>query len=254
MDNFEYLTRDSSILGPHHLDEYVRVWAEYDPAARGRIHYKDMYSLLRVISPPLGLGKKCPHRVACKRLLRMDLPVADDNSVHFNSTLMALIRTALDIKIAKGGADKHQMDRELRKEMMSIWPNLSQKTIDLLVTPHKSTDLTVGKIYAAMMIMEYYRQSKAKKLQLLREEQNRTPLLFQRMEPPSPTQEMDPGQNALPDPQHISGNGLAQDGIMKESQSWVTDRAQKMFQQTGAWSPERGHSEEIEDTRPNSQV
>lgn len=36
-----------------------------------------------------------------QRLLRMDLPVADDNSVHFNSTLMALIRTALDIKIAK---------------------------------------------------------------------------------------------------------------------------------------------------------
>lgn len=32
----------------------------------GRILYKDMYSLLRVISPPLGLGKKCPHRVACK--------------------------------------------------------------------------------------------------------------------------------------------------------------------------------------------
>ncbi|XP_051898184.1 voltage-dependent P/Q-type calcium channel subunit alpha-1A-like isoform X3 [Pristis pectinata] len=254
MDNFEYLTRDSSILGPHHLDEYVRVWAEYDPAARGRIHYKDMYSLLRVISPPLGLGKKCPHRVACKRLLRMDLPVAEDNSVHFNSTLMALIRTALDIKIAKGGADKHQMDRELRKEMMSIWPNLSQKTIDLLVTPHKSTDLTVGKIYAAMMIMEYYRQSKAKKLQLLHEEQNRTPLLFQRMEPPSPTQEMDPGQSALPEQQHVSGNALPQDGIMKESQSWVTDRAQKMFQQTGAWSPERGRSEEIEDTRPNSQA
>eukprot|EP00063_Salmo_salar_P033948 XP_014008783.1 PREDICTED: voltage-dependent P/Q-type calcium channel subunit alpha-1A-like [Salmo salar] len=33
MDNFEYLTRDSSILGPHHLDEYVRIWAEYDQAA-----------------------------------------------------------------------------------------------------------------------------------------------------------------------------------------------------------------------------
>lgn len=33
MDNFEYLTRDSSILGPHHLDEFVRVWAEYDRAA-----------------------------------------------------------------------------------------------------------------------------------------------------------------------------------------------------------------------------
>ena len=37
----------------------------------------------------------------------MDLPVADDNTVHFNSTLMALIRTALDIKIAKGTALKY---------------------------------------------------------------------------------------------------------------------------------------------------
>ncbi|XP_021106092.1 voltage-dependent P/Q-type calcium channel subunit alpha-1A isoform X5 [Heterocephalus glaber] len=255
MDNFEYLTRDSSILGPHHLDEYVRVWAEYDPAACGRIHYKDMYSLLRVISPPLGLGKKCPHRVACKRLLRMDLPVADDNTVHFNSTLMALIRTALDIKIAKGGADKQQMDAELRKEMMAIWPNLSQKTLDLLVTPHKSTDLTVGKIYAAMMIMEYYRQSKAKKLQAMREEQNRTPLMFQRMEPPSPTQEGGPGQNALPSTQLDPGGGLmAHDSSVKESPSWVTQRAKEMFQKTGTWSPERGPPSDLPNSQPNPQA
>lgn len=33
MDNFEYLTRDSSILGPHHLDEFVRIWGEYDRLA-----------------------------------------------------------------------------------------------------------------------------------------------------------------------------------------------------------------------------
>ncbi|CAL8279506.1 unnamed protein product [Merluccius merluccius] len=66
MDNFEYLTRDASILGPHHLDEFIRVWAEYDPAACGRIRYQDMYKLLRLISPPLGLGRKCPTRVAYK--------------------------------------------------------------------------------------------------------------------------------------------------------------------------------------------
>uniref|UniRef100_A0A2K6T8S2 Voltage-dependent P/Q-type calcium channel subunit alpha n=1 Tax=Saimiri boliviensis boliviensis TaxID=39432 RepID=A0A2K6T8S2_SAIBB len=264
MDNFEYLTRDSSILGPHHLDEYVRVWADLcEPTActnplsspfSGRIHYKDMYSLLRVISPPLGLGKKCPHRVACKRLLRMDLPVADDNTVHFNSTLMALIRTALDIKIAKGGADKQQMDAELRKEMMAIWPNLSQKTLDLLVTPHKSTDLTVGKIYAAMMIMEYYRQSKAKKLQAMREEQDRTPLMFQRMEPPSPTQEGGPGQNALPSTQlDPEGALMAHESGLKESPSWVTQRAQEMFQKTGTWSPERGPPTDMPNSQPNSQ-
>ena len=33
MDNFDYLTRDSSILGAHHLDEFIRIWAEYDPNA-----------------------------------------------------------------------------------------------------------------------------------------------------------------------------------------------------------------------------
>ncbi|XP_078797055.1 calcium channel, voltage-dependent, P/Q type, alpha 1A subunit, b isoform X20 [Oryzias latipes] len=249
MDNFEYLTRDSSILGPHHLDEYVRIWAEYDPAACGRIHYKDMYSLLRVISPPLGLGKKCPHRVACKRLLRMDLPVADDNTVHFNSTLMALIRTALDIKIAKGGADKHQMDAELRKEMMAIWPNLSQKTLDLLVTPHKAaTDLTVGKIYAAMMIMEYYRQSKMKKLQALREEQ--------RMEPPSEGGGTNGQgvqiQNSLPNTQP-DVNSIPPEGGMTENQSWVTEKAQEMFQKTGNWSPDRPYPDNLHENRHNPQ-
>ncbi|KAM8793896.1 voltage-dependent P/Q-type calcium channel subunit alpha-1A [Eudromia elegans] len=253
MDNFEYLTRDSSILGPHHLDEYVRVWAEYDPAAWGRLTFMDMYDMLRHMSPPLGLGKKCPPRVAYKRLLRMDLPVADDNTVHFNSTLMALIRTALDIKIAKGGADKQQMDAELRKEMIAIWPNLSPKNLDLLVTPHKSTDLTVGKIYAAMMIMEYYRQSKAKKLQAMREEQNRTPLMFQRMEPPSPTQDGGQGPDAVASAE-APGGMAAHDGGLKESQSWVTQRAQEMFQKTGTWSPEQGHPEDVPNSRPNSQA
>lgn len=66
MDNFDYLTRDWSILGPHHLDEFVRLWSEYDPDARGRIKHLDVVTLLRKISPPLGFGKLCPHRVACK--------------------------------------------------------------------------------------------------------------------------------------------------------------------------------------------
>lgn len=38
MDNFDYLTRDSSILGAHHLDEFVRIWAEYDPNATS-VHF-----------------------------------------------------------------------------------------------------------------------------------------------------------------------------------------------------------------------
>jgi hypothetical protein len=29
----------------------------------------------RKISPPLGFGKLCPHRVACKRLVAMNMPL-----------------------------------------------------------------------------------------------------------------------------------------------------------------------------------
>uniref|UniRef100_H3AUU1 Voltage-dependent R-type calcium channel subunit alpha n=1 Tax=Latimeria chalumnae TaxID=7897 RepID=H3AUU1_LATCH len=171
MDNFEYLTRDSSILGPHHLDEFVRIWAEYDKAACGRIHYTDMYEMLTHMSPPLGLGKKCPSKVAYKRLVLMNMPVDEDMTVHFTSTLMGLIRTALDIKIAKGGADRQQLDSELQKEILLIWPHISQRMLDLLVPIHKASDLTIGKIYAAMMIMDYYKQSKAKKQRQQLEEQ-----------------------------------------------------------------------------------
>ncbi|XP_016103082.1 voltage-dependent R-type calcium channel subunit alpha-1E-like [Sinocyclocheilus grahami] len=137
MDNFEYLTRDSSILGPHHLDEFVRIWGEYDRAACGRIHYTAMYEMLTHMSPPLGLGKKCPAKIAYKRLVLMNMPVDEDMTVQFTSTLMSLIRTALEIKIARGGEDRIQLDIELQKEISVIWPHLSQKTLDLLVPINK---------------------------------------------------------------------------------------------------------------------
>ncbi|XP_071395220.1 voltage-dependent N-type calcium channel subunit alpha-1B-like [Centroberyx affinis] len=195
MDNFEYLTRDASILGPHHLDEFIRVWAEYDPAACGRICYQDMYKLLRFISPPLGLGKKCPNRVAYKRLVRMNMPIADDNTVHFTSTLMALIRTALEIKLASGVLAQRLCDADLKREINRVWPSLSQKTVDLLVTPHKHNELTVGKVYAALMIFDYYKQNRAKRLQQQQPSggtQSKMGALFRPMLPLTHLQEVEP--------------------------------------------------------------
>ncbi|XP_057885904.1 voltage-dependent R-type calcium channel subunit alpha-1E isoform X5 [Melospiza georgiana] len=265
MDNFEYLTRDSSILGPHHLDEFVRIWAEYDRAACGRISYKDMYKLVRVISPPLGLGENCPYRVACKRLVLMNMPVAEDMTVHFTSTLMALIRTALDIKIAKGGADWQQLDSELQKEILTIWPHLSQKMLDLLVPMPKTSDLTVGKIYAAMMIMDYYKQSKAKKQRQQLEEQKNAPM-FQRMEPSSLPQEIISNAKALPYLQQDTLSGLSSRGgypslsplsPQEIFQLACMDPAQEQFQEhqslvvTDTSSMRRSFST-IRDKRPNS--
>ncbi|XP_029005034.1 voltage-dependent R-type calcium channel subunit alpha-1E isoform X3 [Betta splendens] len=242
MDNFEYLTRDSSILGPHHLDEFVRIWGEYDRAACGRIHYTDMYEMLTNMSPPLGLGKKCPSKVAYKRLVLMNMPVDDDMSVHFTSTLMALIRTALEVKIARGGEDRNQMDLDLQKEIGVIWPHLSQKTLDLLVPIHKASDMTIGKIYAAMMIMDYYKQSKAKKLRQQLEEQKHAPM-FQRMDASSLPQEILCNAKSLSFLRHSAGSALTRGGFVALSPV----SPQEMFMQPLPRSGDEKAEEEEED-------
>uniref|UniRef100_A0A914LJ79 EF-hand domain-containing protein n=1 Tax=Meloidogyne incognita TaxID=6306 RepID=A0A914LJ79_MELIC len=164
MDNFDYLTRDSSILGPHHLDEFIRVWADFDPTATGRIHYSDMYEMLRNIAPPVGFGRKCPYRLAYKHLIRMNMPVADDGTVHFTTTLFALIRESLSIKM-RPVEEMDEADEELRQTLRKIWPLKSKKNmIDLVVPPNGDLcfqKLTVGKIYAGLLILENWRARKS---------------------------------------------------------------------------------------------
>ncbi|XP_063084715.1 voltage-dependent N-type calcium channel subunit alpha-1B isoform X4 [Cavia porcellus] len=256
MDNFEYLTRDSSILGPHHLDEFIRVWAEYDPAACGRISYNDMFEMLKHMSPPLGLGKKCPARVAYKRLVRMNMPISnEDMTVHFTSTLMALIRTALEIKLAPAGTKQHQCDAELRKEIASVWANLPQKTLDLLVPPHKPDEMTVGKVYAALMIFDFYKQNKTTRDQI-----HQAPGGLSQM---GPVSLFHPLKATLEQTQpavlrgarvflrqksttSLSNGGAVQtqESGIKESVSWGTQRTQDVLYEARA-PLERGHSAEI---------
>ncbi|XP_035230551.1 voltage-dependent calcium channel type D subunit alpha-1-like isoform X2 [Stegodyphus dumicola] len=132
MDNFDYLTRDWSILGPHHLDEFIRLWSEYDPDAKGRIKHLDVVTLLRKISPPLGFGKLCPHRVACKKLVSMNMPLNSDGTVMFNATLFALVRTSLHIK-TEGNID--EANEELRAVIKKIWKRTSDELLDQVVPP-----------------------------------------------------------------------------------------------------------------------
>lgn len=136
-----------------------------------------------------------------QRLVKMNMPIAEDNTVHFTSTLMALIRTALEIKLASGEKLKLQnpeslmaaqtalmlirialmavvqiwfdmfvgaspgvlaqrlCDADLKREINRVWPNLSQKTVDLLVTPHKCEPQIVwdySKLFAHHMFLFFY--------------------------------------------------------------------------------------------------
>ncbi|XP_032677442.1 muscle calcium channel subunit alpha-1 isoform X4 [Odontomachus brunneus] len=167
MDNFDYLTRDWSILGPHHLDEFIRLWSEYDPDAKGRIKHLDVVTLLRKISPPLGFGKLCPHRVACKRLVSMNMPLNSDGTVLFNATLFAVVRTSLKIK-TEGNID--DANAELRAVIKKIWKRTSPKLLDQVVPPPGVEDeVTVGKFYATFLIQDYFRRFKKRKEQEMKD-------------------------------------------------------------------------------------
>jgi hypothetical protein len=167
MDNFDYLTRDSSILGAHHLDEYVRAWADIDPTGSGKMHYKDMYKMLLNMEPPVGFGQKCPKILAYRRLIRMNMPVDENGDVHFTTTLFALIRETLEIKMQDDVDQMDRADQELRETVKKFWPLLDAKKINLVLPPKhelhgtkEKRKLTVGKIYAGLLILENFRSYK----------------------------------------------------------------------------------------------
>lgn len=58
--------------------------------------------MLKNIDPPLGFGNKCPNRLAYKKLMRMNMPLDEDKKVNFTTTLFALIRENLSIKMRAG--------------------------------------------------------------------------------------------------------------------------------------------------------
>lgn len=87
------------------------------------------------MEPPVGFGNKCPKPLAYKRLIRMNMPVDENNTVHFTTTLFALIRESLKIKLlSMEDADEIQMDQsdeELRAIIIKLWPFIDHKQVNL---------------------------------------------------------------------------------------------------------------------------
>lgn len=149
----------------------------------GKIHYMDMFALLKQIDPPLGFGSKCPDLLAYKRLVRMNMPVDVEGKVHFTTTLFALVRVNLQI-FMRTMDEMDQADQELRHSIGKSWPFTKRDgKLDLLVPPpegelydnHPSPTLdnflialpetgpcklTVGKIFGGMLILENWKLTK----------------------------------------------------------------------------------------------
>lgn len=118
------------------------MWSESKPTDntifvdffRGYIHYTEMYDMLRNMEPPLGFGNKCPYRLAYKKLIRMNMPLTEEGKVNFTSTLFALIRENLSIKM-RPAEEMDMADKELRVTIQKLWPLQAEKVTDKLVPP-----------------------------------------------------------------------------------------------------------------------
>lgn len=150
-----------------------------------------MYDMLKNMDPPLGFGNKCPNRLAYKKLIRMNMPLDEEGKVNFTTTLFALIRENLNIKMRSGNyeftcdmsiylcnnefqiylhydiripaEEMDQADGELRETITHIWPLQAKKMLDLLVPRTdvlNAGKLTVGKIYAGLLILESWRSTR----------------------------------------------------------------------------------------------
>ena len=57
----------------------------------------------------MGFGNKCPKLIAYRRLIRMNMPVDQEGKAHFTTTLFALIREALKIKVLSLQGESHSL-------------------------------------------------------------------------------------------------------------------------------------------------
>ncbi|KAF8773096.1 Voltage-dependent calcium channel type A like protein [Argiope bruennichi] len=165
MDNFDYLTRDPSILGVIILDGIHSVGQNMIRMQRLFIN-----GFWRAFGkhgfPPLGFGNKCPSRLAYKKLIRMNMPLNEEMKVNFSTTLFALIRENLSIKM-RAAEEMDQADSELRETIKKLWPLQAKKQLNRLIPQNEvlgTGQLTVGKIYAGLLMYESWKQTRFGKL------------------------------------------------------------------------------------------
>ncbi len=66
------------------------------PVLSGKIPYTDVFKMLQDMDPPLGFGKRCPERMAYKKLIRMNMPMDPEGKVRGGGSWLILMAVGND--------------------------------------------------------------------------------------------------------------------------------------------------------------
>ena len=155
MDNFETIHIDASELQMHHIDEFKQQWRRLDPSGKGRIKRVQLVSLLKSISPPLGLGMWCPQIFVHQCLAKLPVPLLDNDEVPFRATLVGLIRARLGLWLFDFKDAEHMRDL-----MRYLAPHVPAQNIEEAAPSVERYDLRF--FYTVVRLQTIFRQSKDK--------------------------------------------------------------------------------------------
>ena len=164
MDNFMYLTLDSSVVYCQHIHHFIAIWREFDPGETGRVHSSYLVTLLRRLPPPLGFGQHCPRRTVYAKLVNMDVPVDDKSMVWYKELLLILLIRCLRLR------GKNEL---MRKDIQAIDSCVDEKILDsVLPTKHSKIRKSDFKIFCASNTIKYHFRVFVEMLKKVRQQQS----------------------------------------------------------------------------------
>ncbi|XP_056011391.1 voltage-dependent P/Q-type calcium channel subunit alpha-1A-like isoform X2 [Ostrea edulis] len=121
VENFNYLHRDPSELGPHHLETFTDLWHKYasldDPNTMEVKHLEDF---VKSMDPPLGFGRRCPRTQMQRNFLRMNTSIDENLHVHFVSVMFDLVSLALGIHSKAWRNENYENLRTVLKGKLNV--------------------------------------------------------------------------------------------------------------------------------------
>ena len=87
----------------------------------------------------------------------MNMPLDGEGKVNFTTTLFALIRENLNIKM-RSAEEMDQADVELRETVVKIWPLTAREKIEILVPTTRGK--TIHYMFGGIEMTKYYKMVK----------------------------------------------------------------------------------------------